>query len=918
VLLAGTVEARASDAADWSALASPDNSYHLVFLHGSDTLLNLTVGGWGPNWGWTPPPVSTVAAEDGVLRLNAPWTLNKRRGDVINVACEAAKAGERAIKLHYTLTADRDVRLTGLVATLTMSETLPEQKIVATLSDGTLKTFLPGANAGDEPATSKLQFFYTDGTELDADLEPATALGLVKAGVRIMLASGTMPQGSKEVSVTITTPADVDFVADDAGKAKFVKGVSADDWFPFTAKGDTGPSVIGMEDWMDAPAGKHGGVRMVGDHFETGDGKPIKFWGTNLAYASACAPEKKYSEQTAAKFAKYGINGVRLHKFLGPLGWAGINTVADATKFDPDALDRLDYMCGQLTKAGVYYGFSHTYDMRVGPDNASQLLSYDEIMKNDNKTMGLINFAPDIQDLLIQRLVTLLNHQNPYTGKTYAQDPALSYVEIQNEDDIFFFTTQMAFDKCPTYYKRVQGWFCDWLIKKYGSAEAVKTAWGDGLKGNESIEEKTIAVQGNPWYMGSNSLGKDPRQVTRLLDNAAFFHELQDQFYSRAVKAIRDTGYAGPLVGSPWQAPPMIPHYDNLLSDYEVGYIDRHDYFGEKMFDTMLTKPGSGFLGSGFQQVIDRPFGISEWIDCYPCLYTADGPPIMAAYGLGLQGWDASYEFQSSSKNFFDKIAGEMPYGAWNGDTPTQLGQFPTISRMVLRGDVKEGPIISTRRISPENLATGNFDFSDKIQQSGDIKTFAGSVPPAALAAGRDVVQFVDHTQPSDFPEMSKFTEGKTIKSATGQLVWDYSDKGFFTINTDGTKGLVGFAGDKDVTLGDVQIASHTPYASIIVTALDRGSTLGTTRSALVSAVARTVNTGLKYLTVDQKIIVNGGPPILMEPVKAKIAFGRGVAAVNVLDQDGRRTGDRLDVNDGAFSIDGAREKTLYYEVVFR
>ena len=85
--------ASASGDADWSALASPDNSYHLVFLHGSDTLLNLTVGGWGPNWGWTPPPVSTVAAEDGVLRLNAPWTLNKRRGDVINVACEGRQGG---------------------------------------------------------------------------------------------------------------------------------------------------------------------------------------------------------------------------------------------------------------------------------------------------------------------------------------------------------------------------------------------------------------------------------------------------------------------------------------------------------------------------------------------------------------------------------------------------------------------------------------------------------------------------------------------------------------------------------------------------------------------------------------------------------------------------------------------------------
>jgi hypothetical protein len=291
----------------------------------------------------------------------------------------------------------------------------------------------------------------------------------------------------------------------------------------------------------------------------------------------------------------------------------------------------------------------------------------------------------------------------------------------------------------------------------------------------------------------------------------------------------------------------------------------------------------------------------------------------MAAYGLGLQGWDSSYEFQANSKNFFDKIAGDLPFGAWNGDTPTQLGQYPTLSRMVIRGDVKEGPIISTRRVSPQDLASGKFNFADRMQQSGDIKTFTGSVPPEALAAGRDVVQFVDQSQPSDLPDMSKYTEGKTIKSATGQLLWDYSDKGFFTINTDGTKALVGFAGDKDVTLGDVKIALQTPYASIVVTALDRDKTLATTRSALVSAVARIENTGFKYLTVDQKIIANGTSPIMMEPVKARLTFaGRPVATVNVLDQDGRRTGRTLDVDGGAFAIDGSRDKTLYYEVVFR
>lgn len=40
--------------------------------------------------------------------------------------------------------------------------------------------------------------------------------------------------------------------------------------------------------------------------------------------------------------------------------------------------------------------------------------------------------------------------------------------------------------------------------------------------------------------------------------------------------------------------------------------------------------------------------------------------------------------------------------------------------------------------------------------------------------------------------------------------------------------------------------------------------------------------------------------------------------AVNVLDHDGRRTGKTLAVDSGRFTIDGAKDKTLYYEVVFQ
>jgi hypothetical protein len=44
----------------------------------------------------------------------------------------------------------------------------------------------------------------------------------------------------------------------------------------------------------------------------------------------------------------------------------------------------------------------------------------------------------------------------------------------------------------------------------------------------------------------------------------------------------------------------------------------------------------------------------------------------------------------------------------------------------------------------------------------------------------------------------------------------------------------------------------------------------------------------------------------------------RPIEVVNVLDHDGRRTGRTIPVKDGRFTLDGAKDKTIYYEVVSR
>jgi hypothetical protein len=741
--------------------------------------------------------------------------------------------------------------------------------------------------------------------------------------VRIELASVNYIAGEKKVQINYTVPTNIKFVASDKDFAEYVKIVPGADWFPYQPKYDFFANEIGMEEWLEKPAGIHGQARLVDgkDYFQFEDGTKIKFWGTNLSYG-ASAPSKENADFTAKRFAKYGINSVRMHKFLGPNGWEGIADANDSTLFDAAGIDRLDYFSKQLTDSGVYYSFSHTFGFKIAKGNKDKLIAYDEIMKSrpDGNTYAFINFATDVQDLMIQRVVNLLKHKNPYTGKTYAEDKALIYIELQNEDDIFFWTSSGVLDKTPTYKKLFLERYSDFLSKKYETTEKLKTAWG-GLQAGQTLELKNISIETNPWYMSADFLsGQNDTAKIKYLDGAAFLHQEQNSFYSKFIKSIREAGYKGPICGSPWQAPAMLPHYYNLKSDAIAGFVDRHNYFGSSIDHTMMSNPGSGFFSTGLQQVKNRPFGLSEWIHEYPAIYSAEGPAIVAAYGMGLQGWDASFEFQSESNvSGFDTIVGKFPWGKWNVDAPTQIGQFPTLARMIYRGDVKESDIISVRKISDENLATGKFDFDDNVVQTGDIKTFTGTVPAKSLAMGKVVVEFTKENEKSTFPDFKLYEKDKVITSSTGQLKWDYNGKGFFTINTNGTKGVVGFAEGTINKLGNIQISSLSSYSSIIISASDKKKDLTNCDKAIITAVARNANKGMKVFIVDNRVIDNGTGPIMLEPVTARIKItDRTVVKVIALDQDGKATDKVIEVKDGEFTIDTGKDKTIFYQILFK
>jgi hypothetical protein len=716
-----------------------------------------------------------------------------------------------------------------------------------------------------------------------------------------------------------------------------------------------GDSKLDMAGWLDAPAGVHGRPEMVGEKFVV-NGKEMKIWGVNVG-SGGCMPAKSVAVAQARKYAKYGINCVRLHKFSPQL-----NSLDDTGFFDPAQLDRLDYFTAQLKKQGVYYQFDPFFHHVLSPYERKQVEHPEDFVDSKGKprnTYAVINISRELQDLRLKWIKALMNHVNPYTGLAYKDDPALASVEFQNEDGIFFYSTGAAVLSWPRYGRQFARRYSDWLKEKYGTHERLVEAWGaDELSKaqgqtayyfmtkrlfpgqDEHLDKRNIIAIANPWFFTPYGLMDQQRNLNireRLLDNLQFLLQEQKSWYARFDKALEDLGYDGPVTGSCWIAAEGVTHYANLYTDAWIGYIDRHDYMGGGYKGWWITTgdaerasltgtPGGGTLDQGFNQVKGRPFALSEWTVVFPSQWRADGTSLVALYGMGLGDWDASYQFAAGDGNWSSVVS----RGRWDVNLPDNMGLYPALARMVYRGDIKPGEVISVRKVAVDDMVrTGQLGFAEQAGAEGfnsDFKTLGGFVPTEALAVGRCLVEFVEEPQPSTGYDVEEARQDGTLVATNGQLRWKTLSEatGYVLVDSAGTKAVVGFAPPGEYELGGdseksaVRIGVNNHYATVFVTSLDRSKDLSDCNSALIQAVARARNTGMRYSEIGHRLVKMGTSPVVLEPVRTTIGFQRPVKTVNVLDHDGRRTGRQVPVKNNQIRIDTAVHKTPYYEVIFK
>lgn len=277
-----------------------------------------------------------------------------------------------------------------------------------------------------------------------------------------------------------------------------------DNRFPFWVPWDSAPSgVADMSVFLHRPAGKFGFVRIGQDgHFYVGTQR-IRFWGVNMT-ANACFQQKTNAPKVAMRLAKAGVNVVRFHHMDAP--WSNPSLIdysaGGSRSLNPDALDRLDYFFAELKKLGIYANINLVVGRRFSSrDGLPQEIDSVTDMK-DQHVIGF--FSQPMTDLQKEYARLVLTHRNPYTGLTYAQDPTVAFVEINNENGLIHGFLGGVIDRLPAVFRAdLQRQWNDWLIAKYGNTQSLRQAWGERSEplGSEMLINGNYTNGLNGWIL---------------------------------------------------------------------------------------------------------------------------------------------------------------------------------------------------------------------------------------------------------------------------------------------------------------------------------------------------------------------------------------------------------------------------------
>jgi len=380
-------------------------------------------------------------------------------------------------------------------------------------------------------------------------------------------------------------------------------------WFPFSLPwDDSSRTAIDASDLLIDYPGQdpaavvesRGQLRAGADghfYFEK-TGKRARFWGVNFTFnadfppcperppAAGEFPDERVADKLAQHLAKLGINVVRFHHmdfYASPDGiWDPAYYPHDTQHLSDAALQRLDYLIYQLRRNGIYVNLNLKVARHFGPgdDLPDTQLFRDPI----SFFQGVSHFNARMVELQRDYARKLLAHRNPYTGLTYAEDPVVAFVEIANEDSLF---GSLLNDGDLNYLPGVTGALPErysaeldalwntWLREKYGSRQALESAW----KNQEPAADRTDKMRNGGFENGMNDWSIYP------IGNAAVSAHVEPGAGPDGSAALRAEVTSD---GTNWHVQCIQNgHAIEIGKSYEIRFYARASSAGEITIDVM-------------------------------------------------------------------------------------------------------------------------------------------------------------------------------------------------------------------------------------------------------------------------------------------------------------------------------------------
>lgn len=620
------------------------------------------------------------------------------------------------------------------------------------------------------------------------------------------------------------------------------------EYIPFPFHWDSAPLDLSFLYEDEAPAGKHGFLKVKGDKFAFTDGTEARFWGVNMNSGSIF-PDHNQSELIAEHLAHFGVNVVRMHQIDGD--WATPNIfqfskgklLENTRSLDPQSMDRLDYFIYCLKEKGIYIYLD--------------MLSYRKFRTGDGvREANKLQLGGKPHVIYDERLIelqkefykNLWTHVNPFTKLAYKDEPAIAMTALLNECDFFF---------CPPDD-----------VEPYKSEIIEKFMLWARQKGLDVQKEKV-------------DLSKPDRALRE------FYCELQTTFNQEMKDHLRSLGVKIPISGNNWTTTPETTK-SNAVCDFMENHLYWVDWGGwgdVRDFDprSMVKEKGNFLPYAICNRLLDKPFFVSEWDSMWPNEWRAEAPLLMAAAGL-LQGWSGlvehAYRYSNHNKN--PNLVGKEFYSPGIGDSgrregtmsiyndPAKMGLFYHAALMFRRGDVQESKksvAIQFEDLYSDEMNGWSNPWNKESMEKLPAFTLTAEACKAGVALPGEKVS-ADRTVKPDEKVVDDSQEAVT--SDTGQMYRNWK-KGLGWIDTPMSKVVYGFYKDGEkVSLNGFSAQVKTDFAVVAISSLT-DEPITSSRNMLLTTVGRAENTNQKFNEDRTAILDFGEEPIIIEVIKAQI-----------------------------------------------